>query len=62
MIVPIDLLKPILDDLLTDGRGNARPALARPPYAIEDQEDRVIMVGLAGDGPARRAGLAAATS
>ena len=58
MMVPIDLLKPVLDDLLTVGRVNApaRPWLGL--YAMEDQEDRVVLVGLAGDGPAKRAGLA----
>ena len=59
MMVPIDLLKPILDDLLRLGRVDApaRPWLGL--YAMEDQDDRVVVVGLAGDGPARRAGLAA---
>ncbi len=57
MSVPIDLLKPILDDLLTLGRVDrpARPWLGL--YASEDEDDRVTVVGLAGDGPAQRAGL-----
>ena len=56
MIVPIDLLKPILDDLLTYGRRNrpSRPWLGL--YATEI-EDRVIVVGLATGGPAQRANL-----
>jgi S1-C subfamily serine protease len=56
MIVPIDLLKPILDDLLTLGRANrpARPWLGL--YATEI-EDKVVIMGLAGNGPAQRAGL-----
>jgi S1-C subfamily serine protease len=59
MSVPIDLLKPILDDLLTHGRVS-RPARAwLGLYAGEDQAGRVILLGLAGDGPARRAGLRA---
>ncbi|MBM6593244.1 S1C family serine protease [Microvirga pudoricolor] len=59
MVVPIDLLKPILDDLLTHGRVNrpARPWLGL--YAQEDEDDQVVIVGLAGDGPAQRAGLKA---
>jgi S1-C subfamily serine protease len=56
MIVPIDLLKPILDDLLKFGRPNrpARPWLGL--YATE-VDGRVIVVGLAGRGPAERASL-----
>jgi S1-C subfamily serine protease len=56
MIVPIDHLKPILDDLLTHGRAQrpARPWLGL--FAAED-EDSVVVIGLAGQGPARRAEL-----
>lgn len=56
MIVPIDLLPPILDDLLTRGRANrpARPWLGL--YAAEHQ-DRVVVAGLATGGPAEKAGL-----
>jgi S1-C subfamily serine protease len=56
MIVPIDLLPPILDDLLTLGRPNkpARPWLGL--YATE-VEDRVVIMGLANRGPAERADL-----
>jgi S1-C subfamily serine protease len=59
MMVPIDLLKPILDDLLTLGRVNrpARPWLGL--YARDGEDDHVVIVGLAGEGPARRAGLRA---
>ena len=58
MIVPIDLLKPILDDLLHHGRPNrpARPWLGL--YAAEI-EDRIVIIGLAERGPAQRAGLRA---
>jgi len=57
MVVPIDLLKPILDDLLKHGRPNhpARPWLGF--YATEVQ-DKVVVAGLAAGAPARRAGLA----
>jgi S1-C subfamily serine protease len=56
MIVPIDLLKPILDDLMTYGRPNrpARPWLGL--YATE-MEDRVVIVGVANGGPAQKAEL-----
>jgi S1-C subfamily serine protease len=58
MIVPIDLLKPILDDLMTTGRpqGPARPWLGL--YATE-VDDRVVIAGLASTGPAKKAGLRA---
>ena len=54
MVVPIDLLKPILDDLRKFGRVNkpARPWLG--VYSTE-VEDKVVVVGLAGKGPAARA-------
>ena len=56
MIVPIDLLPPILDDLILTGRANRpmRPWLGL--FATEDEE-KIVIMGLAGDGPARRAGL-----
>lgn len=56
MVVPIDLLKPIYDDLLKRGRANrpARPWLG--VYCIE-VEDRIVIAGLAKGGPAQRAGL-----
>jgi S1-C subfamily serine protease len=58
MIVPIDLLKPVLDDLLMYGRRNtpARPWLGL--YATE-VDDKVMVAGLADPGPAARAGLQA---
>ena len=56
MIIPINLLKPTLDDLLTLGRPNgpSRPWLGL--YATEI-EDKVVVVGLAKDGPAQKADL-----
>jgi S1-C subfamily serine protease len=56
MIVPIDLLKPILDDLLRYGRPNRPPRPWLGLYAAEI-EDRVVVIGLADRGPAQRAGL-----
>jgi S1-C subfamily serine protease len=56
MFVPIDVLTPILDDLVKTGRA------ARPPrpwlgmYASEDNQ-RLIVGGLAQGGPAERAGV-----
>ena len=54
MVVPIDLLKPILDDLRKFGRVNkpARPWLG--VYSTEI-EDKVVIVGIAPKGPAARA-------
>jgi len=56
MVVPIDLLKPIFDDLVTTGRAKrpSRPWLG--VYCIE-VENRVVVAGLARGGPAQRAGL-----
>jgi S1-C subfamily serine protease len=58
MIVPIDLLKPILDDLITIGRPNrpARPWLGL--YATEIGNS-VAIVGVASRGPAQKADLRA---
>ncbi|HET9717998.1 MAG TPA: S1C family serine protease [Pseudolabrys sp.] len=54
MIVPIDLLKPILDDLRKFGRANrpVRPWLGL--YSTEI-EDKIVTVGVAPKGPAARA-------
>ena len=58
MIVPINLLKPILDDLRKFGRVNrpARPWLGM--YSTEI-DNRVVVIGIAGNGPAARAELKA---
>jgi S1-C subfamily serine protease len=56
MVVPIDLLTPILDDLLTHGRPNRPPRPWLGLYATE-VEDKVVIVGLASRGPAQRADL-----
>jgi S1-C subfamily serine protease len=54
MVVPIDLLKPILDDLLTIGRPN-RPS--RPWLGIfaNEVDNNVAILGLARRGPAEQA-------
>ena len=56
MIVPIDLLAPVLDDLRKFGRVNkpARPWLGM--YSTE-VEDKIVVVGVAEKGPAARAEL-----
>lgn len=56
MVVPIDLLKPILDDLMTFGRPNRPP---RPWLGLfaGDVEDKTVVMGLSTNGPAERAGL-----
>jgi S1-C subfamily serine protease len=56
MVVPIDLLKPILDDLLKFGRRNAPPRPWLGLFATE-VENRLVIVGLADRGPAKRADL-----
>ena len=56
MVVPIDLLKPIYNDLLTHGRANRPPRPWLGIYCIE-VEDRIVIAGLAKGGPAQRAGL-----
>ena len=58
MMVPIDLLEPILEDLLKLGRAKraARPWLGL--YATE-VKGHVVVSGLAGGGPAERAGVQA---
>ena len=57
MVVPVDLLAPVLEELRTLGRP-ARPA--RPwlgLFAADDGEGGIAVAGLAGNGPAKRAGL-----
>jgi S1-C subfamily serine protease len=56
MIVPIDLLKPIFDDMLKYGRPNRPPRPWLGFYAAE-VESRIVVIGLAARGPAERAGL-----
>ena len=56
MIVPIDVLKPVLEDLLAYGRPNRPPRPWLGLYAAEI-EDRVVIVGLAEGGPAQRADM-----
>ncbi|MDJ0387716.1 S1C family serine protease [Roseomonas sp. E05] len=56
MSVPVDLLKPILDEMLTLGRPNRPP---RPWLGVSavSEEGRVLLIGVTRNGPAARAGL-----
>jgi S1-C subfamily serine protease len=58
MIVPIDLLKPVLDDLRKFGRVNkpARPWLGMFSHEIDN---RLVVIGVSGKGPAAHAELKA---
>jgi len=56
MFVPVDLLKPILEDLIAAGRrsGPARPWLG---LSAEEMRGRLLVARVSPDGPAARAGL-----
>ena len=56
MFVPIDLVEPILDDLVRTGRSAEPP---RPWLGIytADREGRLVVNGVAAGGPAERAGV-----
>lgn len=56
MIIPIDLLPPILDELLAIGQ---RQSPARPwmGWYVQESDDGLFIVGLVDDGPAQAAGL-----
>src|SRR6478609_11618694 len=56
MMVPIDLLKPVLDDLRKYGRVN-RPARPWLGMFSTEIDNRVVVVGIASKGPAARAEL-----
>ena len=56
MIVPIDLLEPIFDDLMKTGRRSGPPRPWLGLYATE-VESRLVVVGIADRGPAKKADL-----
>jgi S1-C subfamily serine protease len=56
MMVPIDLLNPIFDDLMNTGRRSGPPRPWLGLYATE-VENRLVVVGLADRGPAKKADL-----
>ena len=57
MFVPIDLLEPILDDMLKLGRPGHPPRAWLGLYMAEDDKGRLVVNGLATGGPADRAGV-----
>ena len=58
LFVPVDLLKPILEDLIARGRAAAAP---RPWLGVnaEEMRGRVFVARVSAEGPAERAGLKA---
>lgn len=58
MFIPVDLLKTVIDDLLTYGKSSSPP---RPWLGIYSMEalGRVLITSVAGDGPAEVAGVEA---
>ena len=58
MVVPIDLLKPILDDILRIGRPNKPPRPWLGLYATE-VGNRIAIAGVSGRGPAKTADVRA---
>ena len=56
MVVPVDLLKPVYEDLLTLGRQNKPPRPWLGLYATEI-DGKVVVAGLANNAPARRADI-----
>jgi S1-C subfamily serine protease len=58
MVVPIELLPPILDDMLTYGRPNRPPRPWLGLYATEVEDDNAVVVaGMSERGPAIKSGL-----
>ncbi len=57
MFVPIDLLKPIIDDICRHGRSMTPPRPWLGVLVHEDQDDRVTIVGVYRNCPADKAGL-----
>ncbi len=56
MVVPINLLKPILDDLLTIGRANRPPRPWLGLYTAEI-DNQIVVAGIAGNGPSDNSGI-----
>ena len=57
MIVPVDLLPPILDDLMRFGQVQSPPRPWLGMFTADGNDDDVFVVGLAKDGPADQAGI-----
>ena len=56
MFVPIDLLEPVLEDMIELGRPRRTPRPWLGLYTAE-QGDHILVAGLTRDGPAHRAGV-----
>ena len=56
LFVPVDLLEPILDDLVQTGRSSEPPRPWLGMYTA-DRDGRLVVNGLANGGPAERAGV-----
>ena len=56
MFVPIDVLVPILDDMVKTGRASSPPRPWLGMYASEDDQ-RIVVGGVAEGGPAQQAGV-----
>jgi len=56
MFVPIDLLKPILPDMLRTGRANRKPRPWLGMFTTE-VEGHLVVAGLANNGPAEKGGI-----
>ena len=56
MVVPVDLLRPVLHEMLTTGR-SGRPARPWLGLYVTEGEDTIIVEGTADNGPAEQAGL-----
>jgi S1-C subfamily serine protease len=56
MVVPVELLPPILDEMLTYGRPN-RPARPWLGLTAQEVEDAIVVAGFVENGPAAKAGL-----
>jgi len=56
MVIPIDLLPPVLDDLLRYGK-RLEPARPWVGWFTQESADGLVIVGLSDDGPADLAGL-----
>lgn len=56
MVVPIDLLRPILDDMLTKGHAERQPRPWLGVFSAESDGDVVVM-SVSEDGPAAKAGI-----
>lgn len=56
MIVPIDLLKPILE-AFRSGTADAHPARPWVGFYVTEASDRLVVAGIVEDGPAHRAGV-----